>query len=187
MALASTVFRVELQLSDLDRQVYRTETLTLARHPSETDERMMVRLLAYALNRNAEEEDRLAFGTGLSTADEPALWRKDYSDAVDLWIDVGLPDSRQMKKACARAGRVTLYAYGRNAPLWWKQNRAELTKLPRLSVICLPAEATQRLSLLAARGMRLNCLVQENEIRIGSQDGGAEDVVLTPEVWKEKE
>lgn len=115
MALKSTVFRAELQVSDLDRHYYAAHALTLARHPSETDERMMVRLLAFALFAG----ERLEFGRGLSTEDEPALWRKDLTGAVELWIEVGLPDERALRRACGRAERVAVLCYGgRGADLW---------------------------------------------------------------------
>ncbi|HNQ57006.1 MAG: YaeQ family protein [Burkholderiales bacterium] len=160
MALKSTVFRAELQVSDLDRHYYAAHALTLARHPSETDERMMVRLLAFALFAG----ERLEFGRGLSTEDEPALWRKDLTGAVELWIEVGLPDERALRRACGRAERVAVLCYGgRGADLWWAQNRDRLERLRNLAVMLLPAPATQALAALASRSMSLQCTIQDGQ------------------------
>ena len=116
MALKATIFKAGLQIADMGRNYYHDHALTLARHPSETSERMMVRLLAFALNAS----ETLTFGKGLSTDDEPDLWQKDLTGAIDLWIDVGLPDEKSIRKACGRAAQVRIYSYGgRNAELWW--------------------------------------------------------------------
>ena len=105
MALKSTIFKASLQVSDMDRSHYGSHFLTLARNPSETDERMMVRLLAFALNAS----DALVFGNGLSADDEPDLWQKDLTGSIELWLDVGLPDEKLVRKACGRASRVIVY------------------------------------------------------------------------------
>ena len=116
MALKATIFKVELALADLDRNLYDTFNLTLARHPSENDARMMVRLLAFA----GCADPALAFGRGLSTDDEPDLWRRDLTGAVEQWILVGLPDEREVRKACGRAAEVVVFAYGdKAADVWW--------------------------------------------------------------------
>jgi uncharacterized protein YaeQ len=167
MALKSTVFKAGLQVSDLDRHYYATHALTLARHPSETDERMMVRLLAFALFA----DERLEFGRGLSSDDEPALWLKDLTGAIDLWVEVGLPDERVVRRACGRADRVVVLCYGgRGADLWWAQNRDKLEKLGNLTVLNLPAEATQALAGLATRSMDLQCTIQDGQLWL-SADG----------------
>src|SRR3981189_3155545 len=116
MALKSTIFKAELAVADIDRGYYGDHSLTIARHPSETDERMMVRLLAFALHHTAA----LAFGSGLSTEDEPDLVRRDLTGAIEQWIDVGLPDERDVRKAFGRANEVLVYSYGgRAVALWW--------------------------------------------------------------------
>jgi uncharacterized protein YaeQ len=161
MALKSTIFKVELQLADLDRNHYQTYPLTLARHPSETDERMMVRVVAFALHA----DPALEFGKGLSTDDEPDLWRKDLTGAVEQWIEVGLPDEKRLRKACGRANAVSVVTYGgRSADLWWEQNHSALRKLDKLAVINLPGDATQALARHVARGMSINCTIQEGEL-----------------------
>ena len=176
MALKATVFKAELHIADLDRHYYHDHSLTVARHPSETDERLMVRLLAFALNAG----DDLAFGKGLSTDDEPALWRKDLTGAVELWIDVGQPDEKDIRKACNRAGHVIVYSYGaRTAEVWWQRNHTKLERLKNLTVIELPAEATQALAGLAQRTMRLQCTVQDGAVSFADDNDRVEVTPIT--------
>ena len=161
MALKSTIFKAELQIADLDRNYYATHALTIARHPSETDERMMVRLLSFML---CADED-LVFCKGLSAEDEPDLWRKDLTGAIELWIEVGLPDEKRLRRACGRAQHVLVLSYGgRVAEMWWQQNQAALRKLDKLTVLDLAPEETAALAALAQRGMSLQCTLQEKEI-----------------------
>ena len=112
MSPKSTVYKVELQVSDLDRHYYQEHNLTLALHPSETEERLMVRLLAFAMNA----DERLLFGRGLSTDDEPDLWQRDDTGEIALWIETGQPDEADIRRACGRARQVLIYTYsGRSA------------------------------------------------------------------------
>jgi len=166
MALKSTIFKAELQVNDLDRHYYQTHALTLARHPSETDERMMARVLAFALHA----DDALAFGRGLSASDEPDLRRKDLTGAIELWIEIGLPEVKRLRRAAGRASRVAVYSYGRNAELWWAQNRAELEGIVNLSVFKLATETTQALAGIAARSMRLQCTIQDGDATLSGDD-----------------
>ncbi len=159
MALKSTIFKAELELSDFDRDYYGSHALTIARHPSETDERMMVRLLAFALNAS----DSLAFGAGLSSSDEPDLWQKDLTGAISLWIDVGLPDAKLVRRAAGRAAAVAIYAFGRGADVWWTQNRDVLDRIDRLAVFRIAPADTQSLAASAGRNMRVQCIVQDGE------------------------
>jgi uncharacterized protein YaeQ len=160
MALKATIFKAELGVSDIDRGVYGTYPLTIARHPSETDERMMVRVLAFALNVH----ERLEFGKGISNEDEPALWRRDLTGAVEQWIDVGLPEERLLRRACGKASEVILYTYGgRGVDVWWQANERDLNKLDRLSVFDVSSEASRELALMAARSMALNVTIQEGQ------------------------
>jgi uncharacterized protein YaeQ len=163
MALKATIFKAELGVADLDRPYYGDHVLTVARHPSETDERMLVRLVAFALHA----DDALAFGRGLSTDDEPALWRKDLTGAIQTWIDVGLPDEKWVRKAAGRARQVFVYCYGgRAAELWWSQNRAALERVRNLTVTDLRPGGSEPLARLAARNMRLQVTVQEGQVWI---------------------
>ena len=167
MALKATIFKAELQVSDLDRGHFATHALTLARHPSETDQRMMVRLLAFALNAH----EALEFGRGLSAEDEPDLVQRDLTGAIDLWIDVGLPDEREVRKAAGRARRVMVYTYGgRSAALWWTQNQGALARLDNLTVVDISEEATAAVSAMAARNMRLECTIQEGQLYLSDPE-----------------
>ncbi|HZF23539.1 MAG TPA: YaeQ family protein [Burkholderiales bacterium] len=167
MALKATIFKAELQIADMDRRYYGDHTLTIARHPSETDERMMVRLLAFAMHADGA----LSFGRGLSTDDEPDLWQKDLTGTIEIWIDVGLPDEKRVRRACGRARQVFVYSYGgRGAELWWDQVNAKLGRVENLSVISLPAASTQALAALAFRNMQLQFTIQEGQIWISDKD-----------------
>lgn len=163
MALNATIYKVELQVSDMDRHYYATHALTLARHPSETEERLMVRLLAFALYA----EDRLEFGKGLSDEDEPALWRKAYTDEIELWIDVGQPDEARIRKACGRARQVVVISYGGNAAeLWWNKVGAALARNRNLTVLDIPTRTVAELAALLQRGMRLQALIQDGQLQL---------------------
>lgn len=178
MALSSTIFRAHLQISDMDRHYYDEHQLTLARHPSETDERMMVRLLAFALHA----DERLSFSKGLCDDDEPALWQKSFSDEIELWIDVGLPDERRVRKACARSVQVVLYLYGgRNADLWWQRNAGKLQRFDNLRILEIPEGACTEMVNLVQRSMQLQCTVQDGEIWMNS---GEQNLGVVPLVRK---
>lgn len=175
MALKSTIFKVELQIADLDRNYYQNHALTVARHPSETDERMMVRVLAFAMHA----DPALTFGKGLSSEDEPDLWRKDLTGAIELWMDVGLPDERRVRRACGRARHVVVMTYGgRVADMWWQQNKAALQRQENLAIINVSQEESRTLAALAARGMQLQCTLQEAELWFIV---GGENIHVAPE------
>ena len=158
MALNSTVVKAELQVSDMDRHYYATHNLTLAQHPSETDERLMVRLLAFALYA----DERLEFGRGISDEDEPAMWKRDYTGEIELWIELGHPDESRIKKASGRAQQVVVVNYGgRASDIWWDKIATSLTRLKNVTVIDLPADVVDALPGIGERGMRLNAMVQE--------------------------
>ncbi len=160
MALKATIHKAALQVADMDRSYYADHALTVARHPSETDERMMVRLLAFALNAH----EHLAFGKGLSDTEEPDLWEKDLTGAIAHWIEVGQPDDKRLLRACGRARRVSVYAYGSSAELWWKAIAEKLARARNLAVWRVPAEAGPALAKLAARSMQLQCTVQDGHV-----------------------
>jgi len=161
MASNATIFKASLQISDIDRHYYQNHSFTIARHPSETDERMMVRLLAYALHAH----ENLSFGRGLSTEEEPALWLKDLTGAIDLWIEVGQPDEKTIRQACGRAKQVYIFTYGgRGADQWWEKNRFVLDRLNNLAVTNLPLEQSRALVHLAQPSMQLQCTIQEGQV-----------------------
>lgn len=176
MAPKATVYKAELQVSDMDRHYYAEHNLTLAQHPSETDERLMVRLLAFALYA----EDRLEFGRGLSNEEEPDLWLRNYTGEIDLWIDLGQPDESRIKKASGRAKQVVVVTYGGNAAdIWWSKIAPSLTRLKNLTVVDIPTEAVARLPGLLQRGMRLTAMIQDGEMQLMSDNA---NIALTPRV-----
>src|SRR5690606_15259283 len=178
MALKSTIHRVELAIADIERGYYQDHTLTLARHPSETEERLMVRLLAFAMHAHPA----LGFGAGLSDVEEPDLWLRDDTGAIELWIEVGLPDERRLRRACGRARQVVAISYGRNAALWWRQQQHALARLDRLTVVELPVQPTLALAALARRTMRVQANASEGLWWIGSEDGS---VSVEPSLLKQ--
>lgn len=163
MAPNATIYRLELQVSDMDRHYYAEHSLTLAQHPSETPERLMVRLLAFALYA----DERLEFGRGLSTEEDPDLWQRDYIGDVVRWIDLGQPDESRIRKACGRAQQVAIVTYsGNSADIWWDKHGAALSRLRNLTVIDF-APATVDLAVgLLARSMRLTAMIQDGELQL---------------------
>ena len=177
MALKSTIFKVELQVADMDRNHYQGYQLTLARHPSETDLRMMVRLLAFAMNA----DEQLTFTKGLCVDDEPDLWQKSLSGEIECWIDLGQPDERRIRKACSRAEQVTIYCYNqRSATIWWQQIRDKLGRFDNLTVFNLADETTQAMAALAQRNMQLQCTIQDGQLWFGND---SETLLIEPELW----
>jgi uncharacterized protein YaeQ len=179
MASNATIFKATLQIADMDRQYYQDHALTLARHPSETDERMMVRLLAFALHAH----ESLSFGRGVSAEEEPALWLKNLTGAIDLWIEVGQPDEKIIRRACGRARQVCIYTYGgRGADQWWEKNMATLKRLNNLAVLNLPLDGSRALTTLAKPGMQLQCTIQEGQVWMAN---GANTAHMTLTVLKD--
>jgi len=166
MALKATIFKADVQISDMDRNYYENHALTIARHPSETDERMMMRVLAFMLHAS----ERLAFGKGLSNEEEPDLWQKDFTDAIELWIDVGLPDDKRILKACGRSERVIVYAYSPTVPIWWGQTGSRIERAKKLTVYSIDPDASTALAALAERTMQLQCTIQDGQAWITSGD-----------------
>jgi len=174
MALQATIHKAELQVSDMDRHYYATHALTLARHPSETEQRLMVRLLAFGLFAH----DKLEFGKGLSSDEEPDLWRRDYSGEIEQWIELGQPDEARIRKACGRAQQVVVINYGgRAADIWWDKNASALARHRNLTVLDVPAENVAELGNLVERSLRLQCLIQDGHVHLL---GGTTDVAITP-------
>ncbi len=177
MALKSTIHKAELQVSDMDRHYYATHALTLARHPSETDARMMVRLLAFALFAH----ERLVFGKGLSSEDEPDLWRHELDGEIALWIDLGQPDESRIRRACGRAREVVVITYApRQAGPWWDKHGAALSKLRNLTVIDLEETSVEALAALSERGMRVQCLIQDGLVQWMDERGST--IEITPDL-----
>jgi uncharacterized protein YaeQ len=186
MALKSTVFRVNLQIADIDNNYYADHALTLARHPSETDERMMVRLVAMALQAHklqsvCQGDGTLAFGAGLSDPDEPDVWLRDFTGQTRLWIEVGQPEEKPLVKACGKADEVVLYCFSHSAEIWWRGIENKLSRPRNLSVYRIPSAASQSLQSLAQRSMQLQATVQEGALTLGDDKNSVE---IEPLRWK---
>jgi len=177
MALKATIFKTEVQVTDMDRNHYQNYSFTIARHPSETDERMMVRLLAFALHA----DEALLFTKGLSTDDEPDLWQKSLSGEIELWIELGQPDEKRIRKACGRAKQVVIYCYDdRSARVWWQQNKEKLERSKNLTVIGLPASTSVSMAQMVTRNMQLQFTIQDGHIWMAD---GNEALEIEPETW----
>src|SRR3954467_3281619 len=170
MALKSTIYKATLQVADMDRHYYADHALTIARHPSETDERMMIRCLAFALHAG----DALTFGKGLSDVDDPDLCERDLTGAIRLWIEVGQPDERQILRACGRAGQVLVYAYSASAALWWKGLADKVERARNLTARTIPAATTGAVGRLAERTMDLQCTIHEGEVWMRNEDNAVQ-------------
>lgn len=182
MALKSTVFKAQLQIADMDRALYADHALTLARHPSETDERMMMRLLAFALAVPADNDHgALEFTAGLSDTDAPDLWQKDLTGQLVQWVEVGQPDDRRLAKACGRADKVRIWAYSSSVPIWWSGIEGKVVRLANLEVWRVDAAQSQALAALAERSMQLQVTVQEGHIWVGN---GRDSVEIEPQCLK---
>ena len=177
MALRATIYKADLNVADTDRHYYGTHGLTVARHPSETDERMMVRLVAFALHAS-----ELAFTKGLSDTDEPDLWEKDLTGAVKLWIEVGQPEERRILRACGRAEQVIVYCYGGSASkIWWDGVRNKLERARNLKIVNLPSEQSRALAQLAERTMQVNVNISDGIVYFSADKGEA---TIEPETWR---
>ena len=168
MAIKATIFKANLQIADMERHYYQDHALTLAQQPSETNERLMVRLLAFALHAH----EYLEFGQGMTNDEEADLWRKDLTGSIELWIDVGIPDEKLIRKACGRSNQVVVYCYGgRVADMWFAQNSTQFARQKNLTIVNLPVASTQALAKLAQRNMSLQCTIQDGQVWLS--DGAA--------------
>jgi len=171
MAIKPTIFKAALSLADLDRHHYADYALTVARGVTESDERMMARIVAFALNA----DERLELSAEIADTDEPSLALKDYGGRCQLWIEVGLPDPKRLRKAASRADEVVLYLYhGRQARIWLDGNRAALEDIRKLRVMELDPLAVKELAALADRTMDLQCTVQDGRAAFAHSGGVVE-------------
>jgi len=174
VALKATIYKAQLAIADIDRGYYATHNLTLACHPSETEERLMLRVLAFVLFAS----DDLAFTRGLSTDDEPDLWERDLTGQVTHWIELGTPDESRVRKGCNRAERVTVLSYGtRQAGVWWEKQRDKLTRFDNLQVLYLSQEDCAALTGQVSRAMNIQATLQEGQVWLN-------DISLIPQIWQ---
>lgn len=167
MALKASIYKATLNVTDMDRHVYQEYPLTLACHPSETEARMMLRLLVFALYA----DDRLEFGRGISTDDEPDLWQKSLTGEIELWIDLGIPDESRIRKACGRAAQVVLLVYGeRSAQVWWPKHAALLERFKNLTVLQVADSSMEAMASLASSNMGLQCVIDDGQVSVTSSE-----------------
>lgn len=166
MALKATIFKAIIHLSDMDKSYYDTLNLTIAQHPSETDQRMMVRLIAFILNAHQD----LQFGKGLSDEDEAAIWQVNYSSVIDLWIELGQIDTKRIKKACSRSKATKLYCYGSSSNVWWSQVESKMQPFDSLTVEQFSQETCDALVKLVDRTMEFQCSIQDGQLWLTAGD-----------------
>lgn len=158
MALKATIFKADVSITDLDRNYFQEHNLTIARHPSENDERMMLRLLAFILNAN----ENLEFTRGLSEDDEPDIWQKNYSGEIELWLELGTPSEQRVKKGCNQAQQMMIYAYDDNVfQEYWKKEGNKLSMRNNLQVVTIDADLAQQLSQITDRNMQIQVTIQD--------------------------
>jgi uncharacterized protein YaeQ len=178
MAQKATIYKVDLSVSDMDRHFYETHKLTVAKHPSETDERLMLRIVAFALNAHAQ----LEMTKGLSTDDEPDIWQKSLSGELELWIALGLPSEKVVRQSCGKANAVVIYCYGgKTAEIWWDKIKSSTTRFDNLQVMNFSEQATSDLGKLASRSMKLQVNIQDGDVMVSVDD---RIVYVTPDEWK---
>lgn len=181
MAQNATIYKVDLSVSDLDRHYYESHKLTIAKHPSETDERLMLRLIAFALNA----EERLEMTKGLSAEDEPDIWQKSYSGELEQWVTLGLPSEKVIRQSCSKSKAVVIYSYGgRAADIWWEKTKGSTVRFKNLRVVTFSETDTAALAALANRSMKLQVNIQEGEIMVSLDEAV---LYLTPTTLKTAE
>ncbi len=178
MALNATIYKVELSVSDMDRHYYETHKLTIAKHPSETDERLMLRLVAFALNAH----EHLEMTKGLSTDDEPDIWQKSLSGEIDLWIALGLPSEKLIRQSCSKSAKVVVYPYGgRAADIWWDKVKGSTTRFDNLEVTAFSEAEVSALAAMATRAMKMQVNIQDGEVMVSVDENIS---YVTPTRWK---
>ncbi|MEE9310267.1 MAG: YaeQ family protein [Cocleimonas sp.] len=174
MAISATINKITLNIADMDRHYYQTHELTLAQHPSETDLRFMVRVIAFIANAS----ETLSFTKGLSTDDEPDLWQKSLTEEIEMWIDLGQPDEKRIRKACGRADKVIIYTYSaRKAKVWWEQQASKLQRFKNLKVFHINAEGIEA---MVQRNMQLQCSIEDGEIYLSDDE---KNIDVKIEAW----
>ena len=175
MALKPTIYKAQIELADSDRNCFESLSLTLAKHPSETLERMVVRLLAYCLSCTRG----LEFTKGISTADEPDLWVHSDNGEIQNWIEVGHPETPRLRKACGRARQVTVYAFAKSTPTWWRLNSEAINALTHLQVWQLDWAEVQAAANLIERTVQLNASIVGGIIYL---DNGSASTSVEPKL-----
>ena len=180
MALKATIFKADISITDMDRNYYNDHNLTIARHPSENDERMMLRIIAFIANAH----ERLQFTKGLSDDDVPDLWQKSYSDEIELWIELGQPSEQRIKKGCNQSQQMMIYAYADNSfDMWWKKEGSKLQLRKNLSVFTVPESLAAQLSAAVQCSMQIQVTIQDGQMWL-TIDGSEASQSLEVEIQK---
>ena len=175
MAIKATIYKAAIQLADMDRHHYGDYEVTLARHPSETDERLLIRLLAFALRvPKTNDLGALEFAKDMWEPDEPSLWQKNLTGQLEQWIEVGQPDEKRLMRASGRSRQVCVYSFSASTPIWWSGIATKITRARNLSVWQVPAEQSQALAALADRSMRLQVTLQDGAIWVSDNQQSVE-------------
>jgi len=173
MALKPTIYKAQVNLADSDQSCFEELSLIIAKHPSETIERMTVRLLAFCLNNGRG----LEFTKGLSTAEEPDIWQHADNGEIERWIELGQPEEPRLRKACGKAKNVSVYTFGRSADTWWKLNGEAISALPRLQVWQFPWTEVEAAAKMMDRTMKLGLSIVGGTLYL---DDGNNSVTLEP-------
>lgn len=182
MALKATIYKAHLQIADMDRGLYADHPLTIARHPSETDERLAVRVLAFALQvPHDDERGMLEMAASLSDPDAPDLWQRDLTGDIVHWVELGQPDERRMMKASSRAEQVTVYSYAASTPIWWAGVRNKVERATKVAVWQIDAAEVEGLTALVQRGMQWQVNIQDGTAWVSD---GSRSVEVTPQLLK---
>lgn len=177
MAANATIYKTSLNIANMDTHYYAEHELTIAKHPSESDLRLMVRVIAFVLNASED----LAFSKGIAQDDEPDIWEKKLDGDIRLWIDLGQPDEKRIRKACGRADEVIIYTYQEGAATsWFQQVESKLKRFKNLRVINLKIKGD--IEALAQRSMKLQCNITDGELSLLLDELSVE---ITEEVWKD--
>jgi len=175
MALKATIYKATIQLADMDRNLYADHDLTIARHPSETDERMLIRLLAFALNVPASADDGMpVFAKDMWDIDEPALWRKNLTGQIEEWVEVGQPDDKRLLQCSSRSKRVIVYSFSSSTTQWWSSVGPKIVRLRNLTVWQIPPYQSRALAELANRSLKIDVTVQEGTVWVGDGKNSVE-------------
>jgi uncharacterized protein YaeQ len=186
MAIKSVIYKVNIGIADIDHGYYADHVLTIAKHPSETDERMMIRLFAFAMQAHQLDtmcngDAVIAFGPGLSDAGEPDVYIKDFTDQFQVWIEVGQPDDRAIIKACNKSEKAFVYAYQHASHVWFKGIETKLTRLSNLEIYYIDYELSAQLESMAKRTMQLQATIQEGQVMFSDGD---RSIDITPQKWR---
>jgi len=177
MALKASIYKVNIELANMDQHYYDSLQLTIARHPSETEQRLMVRIVSFILNAHPN----LKFGKGISNEDEAAIWQINYSGEIELWIELGQIEEKRLKKACNKAKEVKLYCYGSSTEIWWSETKKVLNKFDSLTVEKFNQSTINSLIKLISKTMEFQCSIEDGQLWLTS---GNETILIETEKLK---